>query len=38
MTLQSNFNKGFHGKIPKGLKVKDDDKPALKKTKKKVFK
>ena len=35
MTLQSDFNKGFHGKIPKGLKVKDDDKPKVRKIKNK---
>ena len=31
MTLQSDFNKGFHGKIPDWLKTKDKDEPANKK-------
>ena len=29
MTIQSEFNKGFHGKIPDSLKTKDKDKPAV---------
>ena len=38
MTLQSDFNKGFHGKIPKHLKAKDDDKPKVrKKIKNKIY-
>tara|TARA_R100001594_G_scaffold140748_1_gene186115 strand:- start:1863 stop:1979 length:117 start_codon:yes stop_codon:yes gene_type:complete len=38
MTLQSDFNKGFHGELPKWTKTKGDDKPKTKKIKNKVYK
>ena len=33
MTLQSDFNKGFHGQIPDWLKTKDKDEPDVRKKK-----
>ena len=34
MSLQSDFNKGFHGQIPAHLKTKQEDAPRSKRQKK----